>query len=445
MEVIKKVKELIGDYYLGQEKKIYIPEDILNETFSLFNGKKVEQFIIFRDNILKDAMIDGILKNKTPPECIIRQHIAIKNAKQIDGCKEIFSNKEQAKHFHGIALLSNVNIETMPELYSFTLFDEKIAIVLEKDDDGGYFITKDKVIIDICKKWLSLDFIDKQEIELSFLQEPLMMSADMMSEVSSVLCTHDHMNLSGCGWYHSVWQYLRLMNMVSTPTWHHDFYLENLQESLKNKSKPNVLISGAADYSTLSYTIRAMELLGEEATYSVLDLCETPLFACKWYAKRKQVSLETKQISIFDLDDDSKYDLICTDAFLTRFSQDKILQILNIWYKALKEGGSVVTTVRIHDEKHQCPSVPSEQDVNAFAIKAYERSKIWGGVINYSPEEIAQKARVYASKMKSNRIGTREEILELFQRAGFKLQHLEDIEVDGELYPSRYLRIRVLK
>ena len=56
------------------------------------------------------------------------------------------------------------------------------------------------------------------------LEEPLVLSADLVHGVAPVLCTSDHVDSFGCEWYHGTWQYLRLLNMVSTPTWHSQFY-----------------------------------------------------------------------------------------------------------------------------------------------------------------------------------------------------------------------------
>ena len=409
MDIIEKVKSIINGYYTEQFDKIYLPEDIVKDVFVILasNSTVIEQFCVLHNESFDHIMFQCIVEH-SPRICSVRQYLAINNIKQLDLCRDYILKNKDSHFFQGVALLSSINLELMPELVSFTLFDDRFAIILEYDDNGGFYLTKNRDVLIACRKWLSVDIIDKLDLETSFLQEPLMMSADMMSEVSYVLCSHDHMDNESCCWYHSVWQYLRLMNMVSTPSWHHDFYISNLKASLQKIPYPKILISGAADYSSLSYVVRVMELLKKDGHYDVLDLCESPLFACKWYAKRKNIPLCTKKMSIFDLNSCEEYDLICTDAFLTRFPKEQISSILSIWYKALKEYGYVVTTVRIYDDKHQCPETPSNADIATFSNKAYKRSKIWEKVINYSAEEIAKKAGVYASKMKSNKIGTRE-------------------------------------
>ena len=446
MELIDKAKQVINGYYSGDFDKLYIPEDIVGEVFLLAAAtvSHIEEFCVFHDQLSDDILFRSTTEYALTSGCALHQIIAFSYIKQVQQYSDFIESIPKSFE-KNIAVLSNLDLETMPEPFSFVLFDGRIAIVLEADVNGGYFLTTNKSILDDCRKWLNIPFIDEKSINSSFLQEPLMFSADMMSEAALVLCTHDHMNMDSCYWYHSVWQYLRLMNMVSTPSWHHDFYLKQLSNAIERFDQPRVLISGAADYSSLSYVIHVMKSLNKEGSYSVLDLCQTPLFACKWYAKREQVELDTICASIFELNKYDSFDLICTDAFLTRFSQADMKRVVSIWYKALSSGGSVVTTVRIHDEKHVCPEIPSDNDVELFRLKAYERSKIWGNTINYSQEQVSLMAKTYARKMRSNNLGSKEDILRVFTDVGFVLDFVEDIELQGELYPSRYIRLRAVK
>ena len=54
-------------------------------------------------------------------------------------------------------------------------------------------------------------------------------------------------------------------------------------------------------------------------------------------------------------------------------------------------------------------------------------------------------AKTYAKKMKSNNLGSKEDVLSVFTDVGFKLDYIEDVELQGELYPSRYIRLRAVK
>lgn len=47
-----------------------------------------------------------------------------------------------------------------------------------------------------------------------------------------------------CTWYHSVWQYLRVIDKVSSPEWHSIFYEKCFNKLFKEKENPKILISG---------------------------------------------------------------------------------------------------------------------------------------------------------------------------------------------------------
>ena len=60
------------------------------------------------------------------------------------------------------------------------------------------------------------------------LEEYLKDSADKVCNFSIKNCKHGIMAKDcDCTWYHSVWQYLRLLGLVSTPSWHDQFFKKN--------------------------------------------------------------------------------------------------------------------------------------------------------------------------------------------------------------------------
>ena len=269
------------------------------------------------------------------------------------------------------------------------------------------------------------------------LNEPLKESADIVCNFAKELCGHGVM-ADDCKWYHSVWQYLRLMNMVSTPTWHNDFYKHNLIEAIQNKNTVNILISGTADYSMLAYVIDAIKTVGCTANIDVVDTCKTPLFACEWYAKRENVKINTFNQDILKHNKNGFYDVICTDAFLTRFSPQDAQKVVQKWNHYLKTDGCVVTTVRIYESKKTTSLNLQQKYVEEFTKRAIERSKNLQDVIQFSPNEIGEMAKEYAVKMKSNSLGNKEEILTLFNDFDYKSQVGV---VVGEFSETKYLEI----
>jgi hypothetical protein len=269
------------------------------------------------------------------------------------------------------------------------------------------------------------------------LEEPLVLSADLVHGVSDILCTSDHVDRGGCGWYHGAWQYLRLLNLVSTPTWHSEFYLEQIAAAVKGKSAPRALITGTADYSMLAYVSAATPAV---TSIDVLDLCATPLFACQWFAKRIGQRVRTLEDDLFATSAAQEaYDLICCDAFLTRFSSDETEKVVQAWARLLRPMGILVTTIRIHPRSARAREFDSA--ARDFRERAERRARRWRPFLKVSPAEIGVLAEEYAGRMKSNDLGTEEVIRDQLVASGFGIHFEELAEVPGELYPTTYLRL----
>jgi hypothetical protein len=95
---------------------------------------------------------------------------------------------------------------------------------------------------------------DDQKSSLD-LEEPMVTTAPLSFEVAPILCRGDYVSLDDCSWYHSIWQFLRIFNLVSTPTWHSQFYIYSLGSISVLGEFNRVLISGTADYSMLAHVL----------------------------------------------------------------------------------------------------------------------------------------------------------------------------------------------
>lgn len=270
------------------------------------------------------------------------------------------------------------------------------------------------------------------------LEEPLVLSADLMHGVAAVMCSGDHIDRSSCAWYHGAWQYMRVMNLVSTPTWHSEFYTRELSAAISRRESVRAIITGTADYSLLAYLL-ACDPDGR-AEVDVLDLCATPLFACRWYAKRQRRRIGMLEADLMGLNGcDGRYDLLCSDAFLTRFSGEEVRNVLAKWSELLKPGGRVVTTVRMHPLS---PPVREPMEaVRDFRERAEQRLQRWRPFLGRSAAEVGQLVEVYAERMRSADVGDVADVRELFNAAGLPVCCEEVAEVPGELQPTTYLRL----
>ncbi len=183
----------------------------------------------------------------------------------------------------------------------------------------------------------------------------LLRSADYMADQARDLCHGSYLGKDACLWYHQAWQYLRILDMVSTPDRHAGFYHACLEEVIARDHVTDVLISGTADYGALQqiYSATPAEKM-RRLKIHVLDLCSTPLRICDWYARTiKQPGQAMPRLLPLEEDvlatnfPDETVDVIMTDAFLTRFSSDEKTRVVMEWRRILKPGGVVVTTARI--------------------------------------------------------------------------------------------------
>lgn len=271
------------------------------------------------------------------------------------------------------------------------------------------------------------------------LEEPLVQSAGVIAGVAPVLCTGAYVDKHGCDWYHGTWQFLRLMDLVSTPSWHHDFYRAELDSAIASGASA-VLVSGTADYSVFAYVVDAFKRAGRSGYIRVVDLCHTPLFACQWYAKRLDVEFEpiSEDVISYCSRNPDEFDLIVTDAFLTRFELDQIQPLLDAWEVALRPSGTVITTIRSHDESQS--GVTAEEAIISFRDRSVVRWRRWENFVGVPRDEIATRAETYARRMVSHPLGSSSEIIESLATR-FAIQTSELAAVPGELYPTKYLRI----
>lgn len=262
-------------------------------------------------------------------------------------------------------------------------------------------------------------------------------SADLVYDKSKELCKHGIMD-EDCFWYHSVWEYLRLFNMVSSPTWHDEFYKRELTNALLSSSGgTNILISGTADYSLLAYVIYSIKAINKNnVNIYVLDTCKTPLFACKWFAKKENFPIETINEDILKYQNDNYFDIICTDAFLTRFNKEIVPEVVNKWYELLKPNGRIITTVRIYESK----TSKEEKDelIKKFKNEAKKCSLKHKDYLKFSPDDFSKMAETYAKKMISNNLGDEKSIL------GFFKNHITSYNTSitlGELKETKYIEL----
>jgi SAM-dependent methyltransferase len=287
--------------------------------------------------------------------------------------------------------------------------------------------------------------------DISDLKDPLVISADWVAKLAPMSCTTDVVDSTGCAWYHGTWQYLRLFGLASNPGWHDQFYRLHLpaavKKALRSRDTVRLLISGTADYLLLAYVLKAVDGLEarERVSINVMNMCPTPLMACRWYAKQRGVKVAVDEMSILKAPDEmnGEFDVITADAFLTKFSLEDSEQVVATWARLLRPGGRVVTTVRIHPMDSPCIR-STEDEVSAFVARARKRAARWLWCLDAKLDELTSSARRYALRIHSTDLGDVDRIEGAFTSNGFDVTHILE-PVPGELRPTKYAQIVATK
>lgn len=258
----------------------------------------------------------------------------------------------------------------------------------------------------------------------SDLGEPLATTAPLAEMVAPVLCRADHGARDNCSWYHGFWQYLRIFKLVSTPHRHADFFFDAFGFLAREGHYRRVLVSGAADYAMLAHVLWAYRKEDAAADITVLDLCETPLFLCKWYAKQASAAVDTHASDILDRESGEPFDVICTHSFLSRFPSARRKDLISKWRQLLRPGGKVVSTTRINlSRAPECAGFTPGQ-VRAFRERVFEEARLWRDILGIDPDEMADRAQLYAERTVHYPTTRREELTRLFEAGGFTLDRL---------------------
>lgn len=233
-----------------------------------------------------------------------------------------------------------------------------------------------------------------------------------------------------CDWYHGTWQYMRLLDMVAVPRWY-PFYHEALCEVLRRTPRANVMISACADLGMLHTLDAAIRETGAEPTIVIYDICKTPLRNSEWYARRHNLTVTCICDNIITAAiEESSFDLVTTDEFLTVLKDPYKPLIVEKWKKILKPDGTLVTTAMIG--KSTTPEL--REGYAKRAVKLFEKYGSTNFPQYYPPGEKKQKLlnRFHRFAMYHTRhmIKDEKQLKQLFK--GFKYLTHEVVTTPGE-------------
>ena len=250
------------------------------------------------------------------------------------------------------------------------------------------------------------------------IEEPLEESAPLAWRLAPQLCYTDPATGETCAWIHGLWQYLRLMGLVTAPQHHGEFYRKAFSGVTNPSSAPRVLISGTADYGMLAHVLAAFG--GRAPRITVVDRCDTPLRLNQWYAARLACEIRTRRCDILDLADDDPYDVVCTHSFLGQFSPAQRVKLLGKWHQLLRPGGLAITVNRVRPAASPAQLGFAPDQAREFQAVVSRKAK----ALRLDPVELAEKAESYTKQNRIHPVRSGEEIRTLFEGAGFGVEQL---------------------
>lgn len=244
--------------------------------------------------------------------------------------------------------------------------------------------------------------------------EELAKTAPIIDEIAGSYCKPNTYGSQSCRWYHGSWQYLRLIDMVSSPDWHNSFYTHKIHIALTDPNRRKILVYGTADYGILEMIYSTMGKDSKLLDITVVDKCETPLRACKLYAEShgyevKIVKVEEQLLNL----NSNYYDLIITDHLLTVVTEDQVPVIIDHWFKLLSPNGILLTTVFAGTQV----SDPDDEDRKKFIEDGKQSAirnadLIWNKFQNL---EIMQMINKYAENIENHHVGDIDSLTALFR------------------------------
>lgn len=232
-----------------------------------------------------------------------------------------------------------------------------------------------------------------------------------------------------CSIMHGSWQYLLLLGLTANPGRNLKFYRAHIARLAQERNLRRLLIAGCCDYTMLAIALSAFEDANITPDITVVDRCDTPLSLCRWFAKRYGCMIATEKTEILHYTAEAPFDLICTDGFLSVFTQDTRPDLIASWHALLKPGGYVVTTNNLGGAEKNDTLPP--KTVAGLCQKAADIRKKQGLEFDLSDEDLRRLAHDFFSRPRPKYVESAEALQALFLPDQFRLDRLEISEIDG--------------
>src|SRR5207244_13364048 len=141
--------------------------------------------------------------------------------------------------------------------------------------------------------------------------------------------------------------YMIIIGFVKTCGCQATFLFKTLRSLTRAGESPKILVSVSADYSIPAHALWAYRTEGARLQLAVVDLCETPLALCRWYAERQGAEMATHCRDVRDHEPSTPVDVVFTNSFLGNFDPDGRSRLFAGWRRPLRPGAQPLFTNRL--------------------------------------------------------------------------------------------------
>ena len=251
--------------------------------------------------------------------------------------------------------------------------------------------------------------------------ELLAESAPLAWQHAPTSCRRDPATGETCAWYHGVWQYLRVLGVISSTQSDGAFLLRTFRECARDGRHPRALVSGTADYSMLAHLRLAYAMEQAELDATVVDRCPTSLLLNGWYGERHDMRLTTVASEFLEFDSAETFDVVCTHSFLGFFDEEARPRLVRRWQQLLRPGGCVITAQRVRPGTARLRTGFSDAEALRLREQVAAAARAYPGVLGPAPEALSAAAHEYARRAGTHVITSSASLVALFEAEGFEV------------------------
>lgn len=246
---------------------------------------------------------------------------------------------------------------------------------------------------------------------------------DLLHETGPLARLHAAENcMDRCHAYHAVWPFFRLFGSLPSVARDHDAVLEQVGAAAADGCE-RILVSGSADSGILSYVIEAYARAGRRAEITVVDLCQTPLELCRYYAAQRGWAIRTQALDARSNElGTNRFDLVVSHNFLSFFGPEERILVASNWARSLRPSGRVLafSTVKLDAPASSRRFDPDRTEKLVRATLEGQRQSPYGHIIDSAALEAL--IRDYAVRRITNHIRSEDEIGAPLTAAGLQIE-----------------------